>query len=111
MFEVKGHLLAASKVRSYFYCCQLKEVFQRELEKAHLEVIRSSGIITDYKQVHQMLPLNILFTIQTQLSKVQFYKYFIGQGDLAESRNGLYLLGTMQNNHISAIRHGEQCLS
>ncbi|XP_062324748.1 rab GTPase-activating protein 1-like [Osmerus eperlanus] len=29
----------------------LKEVFQRELEKAQLEVMRSSGIITDYKQI------------------------------------------------------------
>lgn len=30
---------------------QLKEVFRRELERAELEIKKSSGIISDYKQV------------------------------------------------------------
>lgn len=41
----------------------LKEVFRRELEKAKLEVTRSTGIITDYKQ--------ICFRLTSQLEKQQ----------------------------------------
>lgn len=48
-YTVALSLTAVSKQIPVF--SQLKEVFRRELEKAEQEVRRSSGIITDYKQV------------------------------------------------------------
>lgn len=37
-----------------FFPLQLKEVFRRELEKAELEIKKTTAIIAEYKQVAQL---------------------------------------------------------
>lgn len=38
----------------FFFSLQLKEVFRRELEKAELEIKKTTAIIAEYKQVAQL---------------------------------------------------------
>ena len=49
------------KTKGFLLLLQLKEVFRRELEKAEQEVRRSSGIISDYKQVHTIRSCFVLY--------------------------------------------------